>query len=193
MALVLAALGTFLYLRLGSELLQSIDMGLDSRAAVIQAGIGNQGIGFSDAPSSLIDPDEAFAQILDPTLPSPIVESSSGVAGGPLVPPNTLPAVRQPAFVDGRAKGLDDLARLLIVPVRDGPRLLYVVVGATLSDRHEALDRLLALFAIGGPVAAPGTCLARRGPRRAGRRAAGRPRDEGPAPVGSACRRPPAR
>jgi two-component system OmpR family sensor kinase len=38
---------------------------------------------------------------------------------------------------------------LLVVPV--GGR--FVVVGAILSDRQEALDRLLVLFAIGGPVA----------------------------------------
>jgi two-component system OmpR family sensor kinase len=38
---------------------------------------------------------------------------------------------------------------LLVVPV--GGR--FVVVGAILSDRQEALDRLLVLFTIGGPVA----------------------------------------
>ncbi len=160
MALVLMALGAFLYLRLGTELLQSIDMGLRSRAQVIEAGIGSKGIEFAAQSGNLIDPDEAFAQILDPARPSPILDSSPGVASGTLVPVNVLASIHSAAFLDRRAAGLEDPARLLIVPVRQGARTLDVVVGATLSDRHEALDRLLVLFAIGGPVALASSSLA---------------------------------
>ncbi len=160
MAIVLAALGAFLHLRLGAELLDSIDMGLRSRAQVIEAGINGREIGLVDQSGNLIDPDEAYAQILDPALASPIVESSAGVSAGPLVPSDVLTTIHTATFLDRRVSGLEDPARLLIVPVHAGARPLDVVVGATLSDRHEALDRLLVLFAIGGPIALATTSLA---------------------------------
>jgi two-component system, OmpR family, sensor kinase len=150
MAVVLSALGTFLYVRLGAELLRSIDMGLRPRAEVIAAGLGqNGGDGFTEPANDLIDPDEAFAQVLDPASSTAIVDSSPGVAGNSLVPVTQLRTIHEPTFLSRREPGLDDAARLLVVPV--GGR--FVVVGAILSDRQEALDRLLVLFAIGGPVA----------------------------------------
>ncbi|MDX6596015.1 MAG: hypothetical protein QOI72_1397, partial [Solirubrobacterales bacterium] len=149
MAVVLACLGAFLYVRLGAQLLASIDLGLRSRAQIVQAGVADGS--FTDQPNGLSDPDEAFAQVLDPS--GAILESSPEVADAPLVGPADLrsdPHLRQPTFVNRAVPGLEDPARLLVVPV-DGGR--FVVVGATLSDRREALDQLLALFAIGGPVA----------------------------------------
>jgi heavy metal sensor kinase len=153
MAVVLSALGVFLYLRLGAELLGSIDTGLRSRAEVIVAGVGSNGGGFNDEPGGLIDPDEAFAQVLDPTKSSVIVDSSQRVAGAALVPAAQLRAIRGPTFLDRNVEGIEDPARLLVVPVDDASGQRFVVVGAILSDRQEALQRLLVLFAIGGPVA----------------------------------------
>jgi two-component system, OmpR family, sensor kinase len=149
MAVVLTALGIFLYVRLGAELLRSIDMGLSPRAEVITAGLGENGGGFTDPANDLIDPDEAFAQVLDPASPGAIVDSSPGVSGSPLVPVTELRTIDEPTFLSRREPGLDDAARLLVVPVEGS----FVVVGAILSDRQEALDRLLVLFAIGGPIA----------------------------------------
>jgi signal transduction histidine kinase len=146
MAIVLVSLGAFLYLRLGHELLDEIDMALRSRAQVVEAGVRN---GSFDAQSGgLIDADEAFAQVLDPS--GAILQSSPEVAAAALVPASALHGTG-PSFLNRRVPGLEDPARLLVVPVEGaGP---FVVVGATLSDRHEALDRLLVLFAIGGPAA----------------------------------------
>jgi two-component system OmpR family sensor kinase len=145
MALVLASLGIFLYVRLGDELLASIDLGLRSRAQVIEAGVGDGA--FADGADGLSDPDEAFTQVLGPS--GEILESSPEVAGTPLVGPAELNG-RGPIFVDRAVAGLEDPARLLIVPIAGGRS---VVVGATLSDRTEALDQLVAIFAIGGSVA----------------------------------------
>jgi signal transduction histidine kinase len=145
MAVVLACLGAFLYVRLGTDLLASIDLGLRSRAQIVEAGVG--GGSFADQSTGLSDPDEAFAQVLGPS--GAILESSPEVVDAPLVGPEDL-HVTGPTFVNRAVPGLEDPARLLVVPV-DGGR--FVVVGATLSDRREALDQLLALFAIGGPVA----------------------------------------
>jgi signal transduction histidine kinase len=145
MAVVLACLGTFLYVRLGTELLASIDLGLRSRAQIVEAGVADGS--FTDQPNGLSDPDEAFAQVLNTS--GAILESSPEVADAPLVGSEDL-HFKGPTFVNRAVPGLEDPARLLVVPV-DGGR--FVVVGATLSDRREALDQLLALFAIGGPVA----------------------------------------
>ena len=41
MALVLAGLGMFLYIRLGEELLASIDLGLRSQAQIVQAAVAD--------------------------------------------------------------------------------------------------------------------------------------------------------
>lgn len=141
MAVVLAGL----YARLGADLLDSIDLGLRSRAQIVEAGVADGS--FTDQTTGLSDPDEAFAQVLGPS--GPVVESSAAFGNAPLVGPSDL-RVTAPVFVDRPVPGLEDPARLLIVPV-DGDR--FVVVGATLSDRREALRQLLALFAIGGPVA----------------------------------------
>jgi signal transduction histidine kinase len=145
MAVVLAALGAFLYVRLGDELLESLDLGLRSRAQLVRADVVEGS--FSDHRSGLSDPDEAFAQVLDAS--GAILGSSPEVARTPLVGPTDLRA-GAPVFVNRAVDGLEEPARLMIVPV-GGDR--FVVVGATLSDRRESLDQLLALFAIGGPVA----------------------------------------
>ncbi len=142
MVVVLACLGAFLYVRLGAELRRSIDTGLRSRAQVLVGGIGQ---GFADE-GGLIDQDEAFAQVLDAS--GKILESSPRVSGAPLVPVSILSS-DGPVFLDRQVPTLEDPARLLAVPTGD----VYVVVGATLSDRAEALHRLLVLFAIGGPIA----------------------------------------
>jgi two-component system OmpR family sensor kinase len=105
--------------------------------------------GSFDAQSGgLVDADEAFAQVLDAS--GAIRQSSPQVSSAPLVPASELPGAG-PLFTSRRIAGLEDPARLLVVPL-DGGRT-FIVVGATLSDRYEALDRLLVLFAIGGPVA----------------------------------------
>ncbi len=103
---------------------------------------------FTDRTTGLSDPDEAFSQVLDRSGADPRV-----LARGRRRIPSSGPSIsglRGPVFVNRAVAGQEDPARLLIVPV-DGGR--FVVVGATLSDRGEALDQLLALFAIGGPVA----------------------------------------
>ncbi len=145
MAVVLVVLGAFLYVRLGAELRASLDAGLRSRAQVIEAGVDRGS--FADQPGPLTAPDEAFAQLLDAS--GAIRESSSGVAGAPLVPASLLPRT-DPAFLDRQVPGIDGASRILVAPV-SGDGTLYVVVGTTLSDRAEALHGLLVLLAIGGP------------------------------------------
>jgi two-component system OmpR family sensor kinase len=151
MATVLAALGGFLYTRLGAELLRGTDLELRSRAALIVSSLHGRGPLHIAAGLALLDPDEAFAQILDPS--GAVVESTPGVRATRLLPAGVLRPAFGPTFTTRRVAGLDDPARLLAVPASWHGRQVMVVVGATLGDRSDALGRLLLLLVIGGPVA----------------------------------------
>ena len=150
-AVVLAGLGWFLHVRLGAELLRGIDLELRSRAGVITAALTEPGPVPVNAGRDVIDPDEAFAQVLDPA--GVVVDASQSVRSRPLLPTVDLRRLSTPAFFTRRVDGVDDPARLLSVPADAGGRHLFVVVGANLGDRNEALGRLQLLLYIGIPAA----------------------------------------
>jgi signal transduction histidine kinase len=151
MALVLAALGVFLYLRVGQDLMNGIDMELRSRAQVILGAIAHRSTRLVRAEGKLIDPDEAFAQVL--ATPDRILATSSAVSGAPMLAATDLSTVHGPAFFSTRVRGVDDPARVLAVARGGGPNRVYVVVGASLGDRNEALGGLALALSIGGPIA----------------------------------------
>jgi two-component system OmpR family sensor kinase len=151
MAAVLAALGGFLYERLGAELLQGVDLELRSRAEGIVSALGERRPVDIDTGRRLIDPDEAFAQVLDSS--GGIVETTPAVRAAPMLPAGATRSVSGPTFLSRRVTGVDDPARVLAVPAEAAGRPVVVVVGATLGNRDEALDRLLLLLTIGGPIA----------------------------------------
>jgi two-component system, OmpR family, sensor kinase len=151
MAVVLAGVAAFVYVNLRDDLRASVDSGLQSRAQVIAANAvqADPSLG-GGRRRRLIDPDEAFAQVLAPS--GRIVETTRAVAKAPLVSAADLAALTKPGFVDRRPPGLDS-SRLLVVPVKKAGHTVFVVVGATLSDSQEALDAALVRFAIAFPVA----------------------------------------
>ena len=149
MAAVLAASAAFLYLRLRSDLLHAVDAGLRSRAEALLANVqGSEGA--LGEGSDLIEPDEAFAQVLGPG--GDVIESSLGLRDLPLLDEAAVAGVAGPRFVDRVVPTVEEpvSARLLAVPASEG-RVL--VVGASLDDQNEALARLAILLAIGGPLA----------------------------------------
>jgi two-component system OmpR family sensor kinase len=151
-AIVLAALGAFLYARVAADLTKGIDMDLRSRAQVVLGAVRARDPGLvRSSQGSLIDPDEAFAQVLTPE--GAIIDTSLGVARAPMLEAAELGAVDGPTFVTTHVVGVDDPARLLAIPMRNGSARAFVVVGATLGDRNEALGRLLLAIVIGGPIA----------------------------------------
>jgi two-component system, OmpR family, sensor kinase len=147
MAVVLVAVGAFVYWRLASDLLSSIDMSLRSRGETVETAV--EGGRFPAQSGILVDADEAFAQVIDSS--GRLVDSSPAVSRAPLLAASTLRAMRGPTFVDHTIPGVNP-ARLLVIPNGAGAERTYVVVGATLSDRGEALTSLLLLLAIGGPI-----------------------------------------
>ena len=143
MAVVLAGVGTFLFLRLQADLQAAVDVGLRARAESLAGG------GVLDATAGgLIEADEAFTQLLGPD--GEIVGSSFGLPG-PLLSPSEVTALDKPRFFDRTVRTAEEPvpARLFAVP--GGATTL--VVGASLEEQREAVGRLGLLLMIGGPLA----------------------------------------
>jgi heavy metal sensor kinase len=142
LAIVVAATGVFVYVRLQAELLQTVDVTLRSRADAMLVVLERSGSLSPDRP------EDAFAQLV---LPDGSVGASFGLEDDrALVRPDEVVASR--FFERDVTTSERELvpARILAVPV-DGGRVL--VVGAPLDDLHETLQRLAAVLAAGGPLA----------------------------------------
>ena len=145
MAVVLAAMGLFLYVRLGVALDRTIDQSLRERATDVGALV-RQG------DSRLAERRASLAQVLDPT--GAIVASTRELDRPLLTEAEISRAERASIEIPSRdVPGSDEPARLLVTPV-DTPRgHVVVVVGASLEERGEALGSLLLALLIGGPFA----------------------------------------
>jgi two-component system OmpR family sensor kinase len=152
MAVVLAGVAIFVYGRVHADLRGAVDMGLRSRAQVIAANASRAGtrIGGGSRGSRLIDPDEAFAQVLSRS--GAIVEATPAVSGAPLVGPSLLRGVRGATFLTRTPAGLDS-SRLLVIPLSSRSSHGFAVVGATLSNSNDAAGTLATQLEIALPVA----------------------------------------
>ena len=98
MAILLSALGAFVYVRVASDLTNAIDLDLRSRAQVLIGAVHARDPSLvRESHGSLIDPDEAFAQVLGSD--GTIVDSSRGAANRPLITAVALRSVDGPRFV----------------------------------------------------------------------------------------------
>ena len=148
MAIVLAGAAWFLYLRVGSELAAGIDQSLRSRAQDVGALVGDGG-SLRGTGSPLIEPGESFAELLG--ADGRVLEASDSLGGAALLSGEEVARARRgPVFLNRpSARGLDEPARLLAVPVRGG----VLVVGVTRENRAETLRSLRGAFFVGGPIA----------------------------------------
>jgi signal transduction histidine kinase len=153
MALVLGAIGTFVYLRFSNELDATINAGLRSRASDVAALIRETDSGLREGRRNLVGPTESFAEVLDAA--DRVSDSSSAVGRHVLLTPAELKrALREPILLNrGPLPGLKDQSRLLAVPVRARGRERVVVVGTSTDASSESLTDLAQLLLIGGPVA----------------------------------------
>jgi signal transduction histidine kinase len=138
MALLLAAAGTFLYVRLGAALDEQIDATLRTRAddiaALVRGGAGLTGAGLAES-------DESFAQVLGPR--GDVRDATPGLGASPQLRPAELARARHETVVVERGG-----SRLLATPVGE----LVVVAGASLEDRNDALGALRTQLLLGGPL-----------------------------------------
>ena len=144
MAVVLAALGWFLYVRLESHLRTELDTSLQVRADDLSALVREHG---SLAPSGrgLIEPGESFAQLLDRT--GNVLDATRPLRVAPLLDAAAIKG----ATYENRPSvpGLNDPARLLAIPVPRG----VLVVGATRQNNLETLASFRNELLIAGPMA----------------------------------------
>jgi two-component system OmpR family sensor kinase len=147
MATLLAAMGFFVYVRLGDALVSSVDQGLRSQAAEAASHTRER---------SLIDRDvtggPSVAQLLDtsghvlrstpPGLPLLIDRTTAARAGAGA-------HVLRTRDLPGRRNDW----RVLTVPVQANGQTRLLVVARSLDSRHESLQRLSREFLIAGPIA----------------------------------------
>jgi two-component system OmpR family sensor kinase len=154
MAVVLAATGLFVYLRLASELDATIDQGLRSRAGDVAALIEHTDTALAASGRlPLTERGENLAQVLD--AGGRVVDATLAVKRDPLLSAaERRRALRSTLTVDrARLTPGGEPARLLATPVRARDRQVVVVVGAFLDDRRDALRSLAKLLSIGGAAA----------------------------------------
>jgi heavy metal sensor kinase len=153
-AVVLAATGLFLYLRLGSELDGAIQQGLRSRAGDVTALVEQADSGLAESGRSpLTEQGENLSQILDRS--GRVIDSTPSLRNRALLDARELrQALRGTITVDKQAAGREgDPARLLATPVRAQGQRVVVVVATPLDDRNDAMRNLAGLLLIGGPIA----------------------------------------
>jgi signal transduction histidine kinase len=153
MALVLGAIGLFVYLRFKAELDATINGSLRSRATDVAALVREADSGLSERRGHLVGRSESFAEVLDPR--SRVLDSTASIGGHVLLTaPELRRAERGPVFLNrGPLPGLQDESRLLAIPVLAHGQPRVVVVGTSTEARGESLSDLLQLLLIGGPVA----------------------------------------
>jgi len=145
MAVVLAATGLFLYLRLGGALDRTIDQGLHARANDVGALVRADG-------SARAARGETLAQVLAPS--GSVLDSTHGLGRPLLTSAEISRAQRRPIKIRSRkVPGSDEPARLLAKPVETSRGRVVVVVGESLEERGEALGSLLLALLLGGPPA----------------------------------------
>jgi len=92
-----------------------------------------------------------FAQIADAA--GLITQSSPKISRWRLLPPRDIRSLHAPGLYDRKVPGIDNVARVLAVPVHTSRGRLVVLVGASLQDRRDALLQLGWTLAIAGSAA----------------------------------------
>ena len=173
LALILAALGAFLVVRLRADLIRGVDQGLDTRAAQIALGLqtgGQNGAGngagggagcegeFQDVSNASLvglPQGESAAQLLGA---GGTVHETSGdpVAEHPLITPseNARVFAGQPLRTSLTTGADNELFRILAVRLPSSSSCRAVlVVASSLDDVRDSVGELFLLLLIAGPVA----------------------------------------
>jgi two-component system OmpR family sensor kinase len=153
MAVVLGAVGVFIYLRFAAELDLTINESLRSRAGDVAALVREADSGLREGRQRLVGRGESFAEVL--SSEGNVEDSSASVGDQVLLAPGELQrALHGPILLDrGALPGLQDQSRLLAVPVSANGQEQVVVVGTSTEARAESLTDLLQLLLLGAPVA----------------------------------------
>lgn len=147
MAVVISALGVFLYTRLQASMDAAVDDRLRDRAESLVDDAG----GGPMVPSPwTADPGDAFIQVY--AADGSLIESSPDVAAGPLLTRDEVIGVTARRSIGASVTTTEETipARILVTPLAGGATLL---VGTAIQDEQETLGRLVPLLLVGGPLA----------------------------------------
>jgi two-component system OmpR family sensor kinase len=150
MAILLTALGFYVYSRFDTELSEQIDQSLRSHGDDIASLVARKDLSRS---TSLLGREESFAQVLTPS--GQIYATTDQLAKHPTLTPAEAARAAQASFIATRphVRSIAGEARLLARPARARGGTFVVVVAASLDDRNESLRNLRTILLIGGPVA----------------------------------------
>lgn len=154
MAVVLAATGLFVYVRLASTLDQALNAALLARAGDVAALVRQSDQGLSQGGEiRLAERGESFAQVID--AHGRVIDTTPQLGRRPLLTSAQLAQARhETAFFDAHLRApVDSRSRLLATSLIAQDQRLVVVVGTSLEPRAEALSSLLGQMLIGGPAA----------------------------------------
>lgn len=151
MLLVLAGAALFVFARVRAELNESVTATAEARVDAMAAQLDGPG-GTLESSGELLDPEEAFAQVILPD--GRLLEGVGGAAEVALAPPALEQVAGGAVVLDAQVEGIEGTARVVARPASERRGSPIVVAGQSLEDRDETLAGLVATFAIGGPVAA---------------------------------------
>ena len=148
MAVVLAATGLLVYLRVASATDRALAQGLRTRAADVAALVKQTDTGLQEGRTARAD--GGFAQVLDRR--GGVIDATRGILRMPLLTSSQLRQsfAHQSFFV--RVIG-DEHVRLLAMPTTAQGQRLVIVVAASLEPRTETLLNLRRQLLVGGPIA----------------------------------------
>lgn len=149
MAVLLAAMSAFVYVRVRATLTASIDQTLRGQAGEIQDRMARNSPRIFESD----DPGEPTVGALFDDQ-GHLLRSTPGVAPS-LLPSDQLVRAQHTTSVDSRQSlpGLRGDWRVLAGPVQLGSRPAVVAVASSLAPRDAALDHLLAQLALSAPLA----------------------------------------
>jgi signal transduction histidine kinase len=147
MALVLAATGVVIYIRVSGELISSVDQSLRVQLSELSA--------HAHEGEPLLDPDVSEG----PTVAQVQLANGTVVSSSPTTLPHLLDAASLRGALAGRTlqrttaiKGLPGDWRLRAGSLRVGGKPAVLVVGRSLSERAESLHRLGREFLLAAPL-----------------------------------------
>jgi len=137
MAVVLAALGTYIFVETSDQLDESVNDNLEVRVADLVTRPQSGGV--LEQP---LDPEDSFAQIIGAQGEVELTTEQVADEG---------PIVTDPGTYDlDSVEGIDGRVRVLATPFEDEK---LAVAGASLEDRDDSVEGLALALAIGGPAA----------------------------------------
>jgi signal transduction histidine kinase len=148
MLAMVAAAGSFVYLRVRADLDDTVREALATHAGVVADASGAPLSAAHRDPQDR--PEESFAQILAPD--GRLLDSTPGIPAVTLRPSEVRRVGAGQVTFDRHLQGVRRTVRLLALRT-GGPHQRIVVAGQTLEDRDDTLGSIAKSFTFGGPVA----------------------------------------